>query len=95
MTQPAYCSYYGRLDGERSGYTIGESLVDEMYEKILEKHEARLVEDHKILIAELKKTFSGEIKKFKNSVDLIEDKLNKLERQFKKESKSAVEEREI
>lgn len=94
MMQEAYCSYYGRLNGKRYGSTIGETLLDEMYKKVLEKHEAQLIKDQQALIGELKKTFSVEIKEFKKSISLIEDRLNKLEKPKKEKCSTISKEKE-
>lgn len=91
--QESHCSYYGRLLGKRIGFTIGEMLLDEMYRKVLNKHEAQLIKDQEVLISDLKKTFSVEIRDFKKCISSIEDRLIKLEKLKKKESENAIKER--
>lgn len=90
MMQEAHCSYYGTFIGKRYGFSIGETLLDEMYKKVLDKHEAKLIKDQEILISELKKTFSVEIREFKRFISSVEDRLNKLEKPTKKDVENAI-----
>lgn len=88
--QEAHCSYYGTLLGKRHGSTIGETLLDEMYRKVLDKHESQLIKDQEVLIGELKKTFSVEIRDFKKSINSLEERLTKLEKLNKKDVDNAI-----
>lgn len=81
-------SYYGTMIGNTPIATIGEFLVEEIYRKILDKHELELIEDQKVLIDDLKKSFSLEIREFKLSVSRLSSKFVKMEKmldQLKKE----------
>lgn len=90
--QTQHCSYYGTLDQVKPHFSIGEMLLDDMYRKVLDKHEEQLVKDQQILISELRKTFAIEMREFKKSVLLLDEKMKKLEKLVNKESKNATSE---
>lgn len=93
--QEPHCSYYGTLAGKRYGATIGETLLDEMYMKILAKHEAILIKDQAKLITELRKTFSSEIRDFRKLFSYLEERIDFIEKLIRKENKDAIKERII
>lgn len=78
--QEAHCSYYGSLNEVTPSSTVGAFLVEDIYRKILNKHEAELIEDQRVLIDELKKSFAFEIRDFRLSVSRMETRMGKLEK---------------
>jgi ribosome recycling factor len=90
--QEAHCNYYGSLADNRKGFSLGETLLDEMYRKVLAKHEGILVKNQEAMISELRRTFSKDIKEFKSSLKSIDERIRKLERFVKKEKENAISE---
>ena len=95
MNTRAYCNYYGELEGELLGNNLGLTMVDEAYQRILDKHEDRLFKDQGKIISDLKKTFSDELKRFNKELSFLSKRVVDLEKNSKRDKKEDVKKRTL
>lgn len=87
--------YYGSHDGELlTDQSLGIYMIDEAYQRILDKHEIELINKQASIISDLKKTFSNDIKNISKKFDVINDRIKIMESKLKKEENNATSKRE-
>lgn len=72
------CSYYGTNEGVREGLPVTHIIMDEFFNRLVEKNEAKLLKKHANILAELRKTFSSDFKNMKKNINIATFDIEKL-----------------
>lgn len=93
---PEFCSYYGSYRGKlKTSYDVGLNMVDEAYQRILDKHEEKLIKCQKKIICELRKAFVSDIRKMNDQFRIISNRLRDIESNLKKDEEDATQEGKV
>ncbi len=84
-------SYYGRLDGELLGRGLGEYMLDQAWDKIIERHETKLDKIRCEFASKVRDELRCEIAEFRLTLSRINARLVVIEKTLK-ENKDAIKE---
>lgn len=75
-----FSHYYGRLQGKLYGEGLAYYMINETFQRVLDKHEAILTEKQNKMIKQVKDTFKETIESFHKKLDFVNKRLWELEK---------------
>lgn len=80
------CGYYGSYDDSKPAWGIGVTVMDMVCARMIKRYEKEFEVAIKEKMREVKALFKDETHDFKCKLELLDDRLDSLERKQKKEN---------